>query len=314
MNAKRLLYPLVLFTLMLGACAPATANADVFVDEALQQAEPYADVDAERAVELGAAVEGQSAAESDLAVVVPAADDRVILKNASLTLEVEHPAAQVNAIMRLAEEMGGFVVTSNVYAQASSNGYQVPSAEITIRVPADQFNRVLAELEGDANQVITRSVTGQDVTQQYTDLQSRLRNLEEAAAQLQQIMDEADDTVDVLAVYNELVRVNEQAEVLRGQIKYYAEAAAYSAISIQLRAPAPVVETPAPRPAWQRAFENASEALGEMWEATVGLAIWLGVFLLPTALIYLSPFALLIVLIRWWKQRRAAQPAAAAGD
>jgi hypothetical protein len=321
MKPKHLFVVLLAAALLLSACGGSAAQTFA-TDEFNAEVDGLSDTDAlaptgaeaERALEVGASADGQFAGDPNLNVVVPAAEDRIIIKNANLTMEVEHPAAQVDAIMRLAEEMGGFVVTSNVYAQASGSGYDVPSAEITIRVPASQFNRVLASLEGDANRVLTKSVTGQDVTQQYTDLQSRLRNLEATAEQLQIIMLEADKTTDVLAVYNELVHVNEQAEVLRGQIKYYAEAAAFSAIAIQLRAPVPVVEYPAPRPAWQRAFDNASEALGEMLEATSALLIWLGVFLLPTLLIYVSPFVGLWLFARWLRNRRAAGTPSPAGN
>jgi hypothetical protein len=77
-------------------------------------------------------------------------------------------------------------------------------------------------------------VNSQDVTAEYTDLNSKLVNLEAAEKQLQEIMDSANRTEDVLSVYSQLVATREQIEVIKGQMKYYEQSAALSAISVQL--------------------------------------------------------------------------------
>jgi hypothetical protein len=82
--------------------------------------------------------------------------------------------------------------------------------------------------------VNNESVSGQDVTSEYTDLKSRLTNLEAAERQLQSIMEEATKTEDVLSVYNQLVYTREQIEVIKGQMKYYEESAAMSAITLDI--------------------------------------------------------------------------------
>jgi CRISPR/Cas system-associated endonuclease Cas3-HD len=101
-------------------------------------------------------------------------------------------------------------------------------------VPSAQLNQVLSQIKAMAIEVQREYISGQDVTAEYVDLQSRLKNLEAKEAQLQAIMERATDTEDVLKVYDELSRTREDIEVIKGQMKYYEQAAAMSAISLDL--------------------------------------------------------------------------------
>ncbi|MGC8856143.1 MAG: DUF4349 domain-containing protein, partial [Anaerolineae bacterium] len=142
-------------------------------------------------------------------------------------------AERVSAIEKMAAEMGGYVVTANLY-QTVVNGVKVPEAQVMIRVPANRLNEALEKIKADVVDVPTQNQTSQDVTAEYVDLQSRLKNLEAAEAQLLKIMEKAEKTEDVLAVFNQLTSIREQIEVIKGQVKYYEESAALSAISVHI--------------------------------------------------------------------------------
>ncbi len=164
-----------------------------------------------------------------------AAVTRLVIRNATLSLVVADPAAAVTQIAALAEGLGGFVVTSYTYeASVDAAGNKIMQANITVRVPVQQLDAALAQIRGMAVEVRTENISGQDVTAEYTDLQSRLRNLEAAAAKLTQIMDSATKTEDVLAVFNQLTYTQEQIELVKGQIEYYEQSAALSAITLDL--------------------------------------------------------------------------------
>jgi hypothetical protein len=162
--------------------------------------------------------------------------ERLVIKDAYLSLSVVNPAKSLDAVIALAEEMGGYVVTSNLYQTYTSTGVQVPQASVTIRIPADKLDEALKEIKAGATTVISENISGQDITSEYTDLKSRLTNLQNAEAQLTKIMENATETEDVLAVFNQLVWVREQIEVIQGQLKYYDQAVAYSAINVELMA------------------------------------------------------------------------------
>jgi hypothetical protein len=160
--------------------------------------------------------------------------ERMVIKNADLSVVVLEPIEKMDSITAMAEEMGGFVVNSNVWQNTLSNGAKVPHASITIRVPSERLDEALDRIKAGVGEILSENVSGQDVTSEYTDLASRLRNLEAAEAQLQEIMEEATKTEDVLQVYNNLVSVREQIEVIKGQMQYYEQAAAMSMISVDI--------------------------------------------------------------------------------
>ncbi|HRN50750.1 MAG TPA: DUF4349 domain-containing protein [Anaerolineales bacterium] len=228
--------------------------------------------------------------------------ERLVIQNASLAIVVDNPQDSLEAISELAESFGGFVVDSYVYQRTLSNGLQAPSGSITIRVPAERLQEALAIIEDDANTVQTRSVSGQDVTAQYTDLQSRLRNLEGAETLLRQIMEEATDTEDVLVAFNEFNYITEQIEVIKGQIKYYEESAALSSISVELTASLAV--QPLTIAGWEPVgvAKDAIQALISALQGIVNIAIWLALYALPILLVLGLP---VYFFVRWLRQRRA---------
>lgn len=220
---------------------------------------------------------------------------RMVIKNASLSIVVEQPGVSIDAISQLATDLGGFVVSSNLYQTQTENGLEVPQANITIRVPAESLDQALAEIKSGAGQILSENVSGQDVTQEYTDLESRLRNLERAEKQLTEIMEQAWDTEDVLAVYNRLVEVQEQIELIKGQMKYYEQSAALSAISINIQANEAV--QPLKIGNWQPVgvAKRALQALINTLKFLADMLIWIALYILPVVLILFFP-------VRWlWR-------------
>ena len=164
---------------------------------------------------------------------------RLVIRNADMAIVVKDPKASMNSISKLAETMGGFVVSSNLYQSFyGPNNTEVPEATITIRVPVEKLDEALATIKKDAVDVNYENVTGQDVTSEYVDLQSRLTAKQAAEKKLLEILDKAEKSEDVLAIYVQVQSVQTDIEVLKGQIKYYEESASLSAISVRLIAEA----------------------------------------------------------------------------
>lgn len=164
--------------------------------------------------------------------VSPSAENvirRMIIRNANITLQVTDINHALDAIMKLANTSGGYVVSSNISQNAGST-----SGEISIRVPAQGLNNVLKQLKSLSTQVTQETISGEDITQQYVNLQSQLENLLKSKSQLEKIMLGATKTEDVLKVHQQLTDTQGQIDVLEGQIKYYKESVALSLISISL--------------------------------------------------------------------------------
>lgn len=245
-----------------------------------------------------------------------AKDQRIVLRNASLTIVVADPGQSMDAISRMAEAMGGYVVNSDLHKTYTRDEIEVPEAYITVRVPAEKLNQALAQIKAQVedaeNDILTENVTGQDVTKEYTDLNSQLKNLEDAEAQLREIMASATRTEDVLAIFQQLTQVRRDIEVLKGQIKYYEESAALSSISVRIQAQEAVkpLQVGSWRP--EGTARNAVQALIDTLQFLAKAAIWIVIFILPVGLVVFGPLVLLVWLIRRGMKNRKKQPPAAA--
>jgi hypothetical protein len=237
--------------------------------------------------------------------------ERIVLKNASLSIVVDDPASTMDVISKLAEDMEGFVVSANLNKYTLENNVEVPHATITIRVPEEKLDEAIKTIEQQSSQEpLSKTINSQDVTSEYTDLQSRLRNLESAEEQLRKIMEDAVRTEDVLSVYNQLVSIREQIEVVKGQIKYYDQASALSSISVDILANEAV--QPLTIGGWQPVgvAKSAIQALINTLKVIVNIVIWLLILVLPILLVFVIVFILpLNWLIRLWKRSRARRKA-----
>jgi hypothetical protein len=285
--------------LILGACASAaTPSADFGLESApgAPAMEPAAEFDQ-------SAEEGVRSSTTNVAQ----AADRIVIKNANLSIVVADPGESMEAISRMADEMGGFVVSAYMFQDRLESGAEVPRASITIRVPAERLNEALDLIRSQSDRdPLTERVDSQDVTDQYTDLQSRLRNLQNTEAQLTEIMDDAIRTEDVLSVYNRLVEIREQIEVIQGQIQYFEQSAALSSISIELIANEAV--QPLTIGGWEPVgvAKNAVQALIDTLKFVVDAAIWVVIYILPVLLVLYLVFVLPFSLIwKAWRRRRA---------
>jgi hypothetical protein len=160
--------------------------------------------------------------------------ERMVIQNADLAIIVADVDARTKIIGDMAESMGGFVVSSSTYQSYTNNGTLVPESTMVIRVPSERLEEALKLIKADVVEVQSENRSGQDVTAEYVDLTSRLKNLEAAEAQLETIMQGATETEDVVNVFNQLVYYREQIELVKGQMKYYEQAAALSAITVRI--------------------------------------------------------------------------------
>jgi len=166
------------------------------------------------------------------------AQERLVIENADLAIVVKDPKTRMAEISRLASDMGGYVVSSNLYQSFTNLGREVPEASIVIRVPSERLDEALTEIKEGAVDVDYENRSGQDVTSIYVDLQSQLKAKQAAEQKLLEIMDDASRAEDVLAIYLQVQSIQTEIEQLKGQIQYYEESAALSSISVRLIAEA----------------------------------------------------------------------------
>jgi hypothetical protein len=225
--------------------------------------------------------------------------ERLIIQNVDMGIVVADPQTQMQAIADMATGMGGFVVSYNTYQTTYGvNNIEVPEGSMTIRVPADQLDEALAFIKKDAVEVTYENRSGEDVTSQYVDLESRLAAKRAAEKKLLEILNDAETTEDTLAVYTQLQQIQTEIEVLVGQMKYYEESAALSAISIRLVAEETV--QPIEIGGWELKG-TANDAVTDLIEFTKGFTQFLirfVLYILPALILIAIPISLAFIGVR----------------
>ena len=257
-------------------------------------------------------------APGDVSASGAALQERLVIMNADLTIVIPDPQAKVEAISQMANNLGGFVISMNMYQTYTQNGQTAPEGTISIRVPADKLENALSQIKADAVEVRNETLLGQDVTAAYVDLQSQLTNLEMAEADLQAIMDEAKNnpnsnttskTQDVLEVYNQIISVRGQIEVIKGQMQYYEQASAYSLINVTLVAEETIqpIEIGGWKP--EGVARDAIQSLIKFWQGFVNFLILMFLLVLPVLITIFGPIALVIwgivALVKRQKRKKA---------
>jgi len=217
--------------------------------------------------------------------------DRKIVKNGYMTLEVNDIPEAIAGITGVANELNGYVVSSD-----QSGTKDITYGRIAIRIPSDRFDEALGKLRKLAAKVPNESTSSQDVTEEYTDLQAQLRNLEATEAQYLELLKKAEKVEDILAVQRELSNVRGQIEQIKGRIQYLERTSDMALIEVNLQKTQPLDGT-----GWSalETLKSAVRGLAAFGKALGNIIIWLAIF---------SPVWIIILVVvlyftRWRKKK-----------
>ncbi len=226
--------------------------------------------------------------------------ERLVIKDAKLRLGTPHPARLVEAAPALARKYGGFVVKS----ETRGVGGAAVEAEIVLRVNAERLDAALAELRR-FGEVLSESITGQDVTAEYVDVEARLKAKRVLEQRLLALASASTRVEDMLKVETELGRVRSEIEQLEGRSRYLQESARLSAIEVSAVSPSQPSE-----PGGESFGSKMKRAWSRAWNActdvAAGLLILVGV-LLPIALAGLLALTPLWLWYRRSRRRRRTE-------
>jgi hypothetical protein len=168
--------------------------------------------------------------------------DRKIIRNGELTLETDSPTEGLRKITAAAESNGGFVVTSEFKQNPVASGAK-PSQNVIVvaRVPATRFASALDQIRNAGERVIQERISGQDVSEEYLDVEARIRTQKALEAQFLEIMKQARKVEDALEVQRELADVRTGIESLEGRRRFLENQAALSTITTMLQMPQPII-------------------------------------------------------------------------
>ena len=155
--------------------------------------------------------------------------DRMVVRTGNMQMVVNDITAVMDSISKVAANYGGYVVSSQKGKEGDRN-----VGNISIRVLAENYDKTLVDIRALAKSVTSESTNSQDVTEEFVDLDARVKNLQATEAQLQKIMQSATKTEDILAIQRELTNVRGQIDQARGRMQYLQRTSSTSLIQIRL--------------------------------------------------------------------------------
>ncbi len=223
--------------------------------------------------------------------------ERKIIRNAEIIIETDSPNDGQRKIAAIAEKQGGFVVTSES-RENQGNAQVAPSTTVTVvaRVPATKFGDAVEEIHRIGGKILREKISGQDVTEEFIDIEARIRTKRALEMQFLEIMKQARKVSDALEVQNQLAEVRTEIERLEGRRRFLENQAALSTITITLQTPAPIVAatTSGFRHGVKMAFGDGLDTAAEIVLGVIRFVI----VMIPVALLILLPCWLLFKWLR----------------
>ena len=214
----------------------------------------------------------------------PIVTERKIIRNADLQLEANAPEEAQAKISRIAESKGGFVVETEAGA-SDARAATRDTVTMTVRVPSAKFDEALNEIRQTASRVIVETIKGEDVTEEFIDIEARLKTQKALEAQFLEIMKRSNSVADALNVQTEIARVRGEIEKIEGRKRFLESQASLSTVKIRLQTPAAFSANTA------GFFGKLGQAFGSGFDAALSFILFF-----VTALTALLPFFLFIVL------------------
>jgi hypothetical protein len=212
---------------------------------------------------------------------------RKVIQNAEMTIESDNPNEGQRKIGVIAEKHGGFVVISeSKHNEAASHNVASTEVNVVVRVPAQKFQATLDEIRAVGGRILHDKSSGQDVTEEYIDLEARIRTKRALEAQFLEIMKQTRNISDAMSVQAQLADVRTEIERLEGRRRFLENQSALSTINVTLHTPTPVVAA-----ATRGFLYDLKSALGD--GADIGAGIFLGVIRFLTVMIPVTIFILL---------------------
>ncbi len=158
--------------------------------------------------------------------------DRKIIYHANLNIEVKNVDQAISDIHARASNAGGYIVESITQGETEN---ETASGQITARIPQEHFQDFIQFVEEGSSKVMESSVSGQDVTEEYIDLESRLKSKRAVEERLLSFMEQAEETEDLLAISNDLANVQEDIEEIIGRMNYLEDKSDLATVTIYLQ-------------------------------------------------------------------------------
>ncbi len=295
---KRLRIAMVIgLVLLLGACSGSGGGATALREDAAGGPQPVSGGGAESAglgqdvaAAKGAGASGAGDVEAEAPELEPLPDSTLanqrIIKEGTISVEVGEDKfdAAFQRVIAAARALGGDVIGSSTRTSDEGDTF----GSVTVRVPVEDFEDLLVDV-GGVGTVRNRNIHSQDVSAEYTDLESRLRHLEALERFYLGLFDDAKNVQDAIAVQQRLDTVQGQIEKAQGRLNLLDDRTSFSTLTVEIFEPGAgsviAEDTPADRPTLARYWDTARDAFVNVVGAMLVVVLFVLPLLVPLALL-----------------------------
>lgn len=243
---KRNLLSLLLFFLLTGLCSCSTPASEEAMPDSI-----------------AAVHDDQAEAQEPSTNVLPAATSAKIIKVANVRFQVKDLQASTYRLEQQLRHYNAFIFSSQ-----NMNSEELHEMNYTIKVEPSQLDGLLAALQKESIQLDNLHVSSQDVTLEYVDVQARIKAKQAVEQRYLDLLQQASKIADVLAIEQELKKVQEEKEVMQARLKSLQHQTTYSTIHLSLYQVLPASFTDQPG-----FFTDALSALANGWQLCRGFIL-----------------------------------------
>lgn len=203
--------------------------------------------------------------------------ERIILKSANISMDTEDYDAAIEAIRSLLNGTEGYIASENTsFKTRYTDRDNLKYGSLVLRVTSSQFDDMLTTIKAQGF-VNYNNISSQDVTKNYRDTASEIENLKVTETRLREILEEADEVSDILAIENELTRVRGQIDAYTNQLKNWEDLADLSYVYVELNEVTSINPTiePIDNSILTRAKEGFIDSINTIIEVISDSFVWL---------------------------------------
>ncbi len=306
-DRRRTAAALVAGMLLLGACSGSgSESVTTLVGDAASVEGGAAAVDrdtagtatsADRSADAGGEAPARFEVEAALAL------DQRIIRDGRIDLRIEPGdfAARAAELRRIAEDLGGYIAGAESHIEeVDQERYSV--GWFTLRIPEDRFEDAMAKVEG-LGERLDLTLSSQDVTEEYVDLQSRLRYWRNQEAFYSRLLDEATTVQDLVAVNSQMEQVLTAIEQIEGRLRYLESRTSFSTLTVGLTEVPSEAPVAAPEPSAPTMLGEAVDMAGQVLLGTIGFLIVAAAFLLPLGAVALVAYLIYRLVVAVMRRR-----------
>ncbi len=153
--------------------------------------------------------------------------ERKIIKEGSITFETDDLQATRQLILTAVTESGGYLAQDNAY-----NEYDRIQHQLVLRIPADKFDSLLNKISASAKKLDSKNISAQDVTEEFIDVQTRLKTKKELEKRYLELLKQAKKVDEILNIERELGTLRSDIESIEGRLKYLTDKVSFSTLTV----------------------------------------------------------------------------------